>query len=122
MDTDDRLFDYIHALSNEAEARGLRDLAMVLEFALDVYLKETGRLQEMVDHDGPAVEALPAPMAALPEAPVEPPTPSAEILELAPRRAPIRPTQPSVVASVAWPMARVPLAADARHAVATKAS
>lgn len=42
MTAEDAIFEDIRNLSDEAEALGLEDVAMVLEFALDVYLKERG--------------------------------------------------------------------------------
>ncbi|MCF2906708.1 hypothetical protein L0666_17075 [Octadecabacter sp. CECT 8868] len=43
MMNEDAIFEDICALSDEADAAGLADVALVLEFALDVFLKETGR-------------------------------------------------------------------------------
>lgn len=41
MDLKDALFDDLQALSDDAEALGLKDVSLVLEFAMDVYLRET---------------------------------------------------------------------------------
>ncbi|MBU2994003.1 hypothetical protein Q4555_15345 [Octadecabacter sp. 1_MG-2023] len=41
MDLKDALFEDLQALSDEAEGLGLTDVALVLEFAMDVYLRET---------------------------------------------------------------------------------
>lgn len=38
MQTEDTLFENIRELSDTAESMGLEDVALVLEFALDVYL------------------------------------------------------------------------------------
>ncbi|MEL6957332.1 MAG: hypothetical protein AAGL89_00105 [Pseudomonadota bacterium] len=46
MKTKDTVFEEIRALSDDAEELGLTDVALVLEFALDVYLKETGALRD----------------------------------------------------------------------------
>lgn len=43
MIDEDAIFEDIRALSDEADEAGLFDVALVLEFALDVFLKETGR-------------------------------------------------------------------------------
>lgn len=42
MDQEDSLFEDIRALCDEAEDLGFADVALVLEFALDVFLKEYG--------------------------------------------------------------------------------
>ena len=41
MDTQDALFEDIQAISDDAEALGLKDVALVLEFAMDVFLRDT---------------------------------------------------------------------------------
>ena len=41
MDLEDALFEDLQALSDDAEGLGLTDVALVLEFAMDVYLRET---------------------------------------------------------------------------------
>lgn len=51
---EDALFEDILALSNEAEDMGLSDVALVLEFALDVFLKETGK-DDVTPADAPLV-------------------------------------------------------------------
>lgn len=40
MDNEDALFEDIRALCDEAYEMGLEDVALVLEFALDVFLKD----------------------------------------------------------------------------------
>lgn len=45
MNPEDELFKDIQALSDEADTLGLMDVAMVLEFAMDVFLRETGAIE-----------------------------------------------------------------------------
>lgn len=54
MHQEDALFDDIRSLSDEADDLGLTDVALVLEFALDVYLKERELTRD-------AVHTLPKP-------------------------------------------------------------
>ena len=42
MEPEDILFEDLQSLSDDAEALGLKDVALVLEFAMDVYLHEKG--------------------------------------------------------------------------------
>ena len=41
MELEDALFEDMQALSDDAETLGQTDVALVLEFAMDVYLHET---------------------------------------------------------------------------------
>jgi hypothetical protein len=61
MDLKDALFEDMQALSDDAETLGLTNVALVLEFAMDVYL-----------HESAVREAL---EKAAPEPPIKPDTP-----------------------------------------------
>ena len=93
MDEEDALFEDIRALCDDADALGLEDVALVLEFALDVFLKETA---------AEAPPAPPTPMQAL--------TRSAQAIEARRQIAPAR------VPVVGWSMSTFPLSQMARKA------
>lgn len=95
MVSDDDLFDALCALCEEADARGLPDLALVLEFALDVYLHEQGK------------------GAAAPAAPEAAPL----VLERSMRQMQVqKATTPADLPSLGWSMSNFPLAALSRKA------
>jgi hypothetical protein len=60
MDLEDALFEDMQALSDDAEALGLTDVALVLEFAMDVYLRQTG-LQSTPDTTASNAPVPPSP-------------------------------------------------------------
>jgi len=59
MNAQDAIFEDLQTLSDEAEELGLADVALVLEFAMDVFLKETKQT------DAPNIETESVPLAAL---------------------------------------------------------
>ena len=61
MDLKDALFEDMQALSDDAEALGLADVALVLEFAMDVYLREAG-LQDTADTAAQKMTVEPPPL------------------------------------------------------------
>ncbi|MFT6073158.1 MAG: hypothetical protein ACJAZ1_000064 [Yoonia sp.] len=51
MELENALFEDLQALSDDAEALGLTDIALVLEFAMDVYLHQTCARTASQTHD-----------------------------------------------------------------------
>jgi len=93
MEDEDARFEDIRALSDEADAMGLADVAIVLEFALDVFLKETG------------AEAPPSPAGSM-----EALTRSAHALQIR------KETAPQAMPRIGWTMSSFPLANMSRKA------
>lgn len=58
MDREDALFEDMQALSDDAETLGLTDVALVLEFAMDVYLHEKV-VRERLEKAAPEVPVQP---------------------------------------------------------------
>lgn len=56
MNAQDAIFEDLQTLSDEAEELGLADVALVLEFAMDVFLKETQQT------DAPDIKTDPVPL------------------------------------------------------------
>lgn len=93
MDNEDALFEDIRALCDDADSLGLEDVALVLEFALDVFLKET------------EADAPPEPATSF-----EALTRSAQAIETRKEDAPQR------MMRVGWSMSTFPLADMSRQA------
>lgn len=93
MTDEETIFGDIYALCEDADELGLTDVALVLEFALDVFLKETG-----------ATKAPPA-------------TDAVGILEPSAKKLAVRKVYaPHQMPNVGWSMSRFPLADMKRKA------
>lgn len=57
MDSHDALFEDLQAISDDADALGLKDVALVLEFAMDVFLRDTHG-QETLDATATVKDSL----------------------------------------------------------------